>query len=96
MDLCAGLGNAPEMQKCPKTFVHDCRPYYGICALFVVPDPGNLCISIERTWKPAYRCPASSHRDDSDANVCQACGIRKSRELTQGARSNADRPLVNL
>ena len=30
------LENAPEMQKCPKTFVHDWRPYYGICALFVV------------------------------------------------------------
>ena len=25
MGLCE-LENAPEMQKCPKTFVHDCRP----------------------------------------------------------------------
>ena len=25
MDLCE-LENAPETQKCPKTFVHDCRP----------------------------------------------------------------------
>ena len=25
MDLCE-LENAPERKKCPKTFVHDCRP----------------------------------------------------------------------
>ena len=43
LDLCE-LENAPEMQKCPKTFVHDCRPYYGICPLFVVSAPVKPCI----------------------------------------------------
>ena len=29
----------PQRCKYPKTFVHDCRPYYGICAVFVVSAP---------------------------------------------------------
>ena len=43
LDLCE-LENAPEMQKCPKTFVHECRHNCGICALFVVSAPVKLCI----------------------------------------------------
>ena len=34
----------PQKCKCSKTFVHDCRPYDGTCALFVVSAPGKLCV----------------------------------------------------
>ena len=30
MGLCSELGNTPEMQKCPKSFAHDCRLWLDI------------------------------------------------------------------
>ena len=55
-----------------------------------LPFVAKLCILIERTWKPAYRCPACSYPNDSDANFCQACGKPKSSEPMQGVRSNVE------
>ena len=46
--------------------------------------------------EPAYRCSACSYPYDSDANFCRVCGKPKSPEPTQGARSNADMPLINF
>ena len=94
LDLCE-LENAQKYKSVPKLLSMNVGLTLGsvrfsLYLLLVI------CVYIERTWKPAYICSASSYPDDSDANVCQACGKPKSREPTQGARSNADRSLVNL
>ena len=51
---------------------------------------------MESTWKAAYRCPACSYSNESNANFYQARGEPKSREPTQGTPPHADMPLMNL
>ena len=40
---CVNWKNAPEMQKCPKTFVHDCSYVRGHWCLFLLLCRGHCC-----------------------------------------------------
>ena len=52
MGLCSELRNTPEMQKCPKSFAHDCRLWLGIIFFLATNWEWAISVSME-VWLQA-------------------------------------------